>query len=180
MLLYPGAGGDRSHHTLVALEQQLGELNVVRRDFPYRAERKGPPDRPPKLIRAVRRDVEELRAHEVGALALGGRSMGGRICSMAVAEGLPADGLVLLSYPLHPPRRPEQLRTAHFEAIPVPCLFISGTRDPFGTPTELEQAVSQIPGPVRIELLEGQGHDPRGCDDQIVELVRRWWAERFG
>ena len=67
-------------------------------------------------------------------IVLGGRSMGGRICSMAVADGLPAAGLVLISYPLHPPGRPERLRIEHLPALEVPCLFMSGTRDTFGTP----------------------------------------------
>lgn len=72
--------------------------------------------------------------------------MGGRMCSMAVAEGLGAAGLVLLGYPLHPPRKPEQLRTAHFGAIGVPCLFVSGTRDDFATVEELTMATAGDPG----------------------------------
>jgi pimeloyl-ACP methyl ester carboxylesterase len=81
-------------------------------------------------------------------IVLGGRSMGGRMCSMAVAEGLPAAGLVLIAYPLHPPGKPDKLRTEHLPAIGVPCLFVSGTKDPFATPEELEAATATIPGPV--------------------------------
>lgn len=176
LLLFPGAGGDRNHHTLVALEDGLVGLSVARRDFPYRATRKGPPDRPPKLIGAVREETGALRGRGAQGVLLGGRSMGGRITSMAVAEGLEADGLVLLSYPLHPPGRPERLRVEHFGAIAVPCLFISGTRDPFGTPDELRSATIGISGPVRIEWLEGQAHDPKGCDDEIVAIVGDWLA----
>src|SRR5262249_57714190 len=81
-----------------------------------------------------------------GSLALGGRSMGGRMCSMAVSEGLPARALVLISYPLHPPGKPENLRVDHFPNLDVPCLFVSGTKDPFGSPDELETHAKAIPG----------------------------------
>ena len=72
--------------------------------------------------------------------------MGGRMCSMAASEGLPTSCLVLISYPLHPPGRPDRLRTEHFPTITVPCLFVSGDRDPFGSPDELEEATAAIPG----------------------------------
>lgn len=100
--------------------------------------------------------------------------MGGRMCSMAVAQGLPAAGLVLLSYPLHPPGKPDRLRTDHFVDITVPCLFVSGTRDPFGTPDEFAEAVTAIPGPVDFVWLDGQRHDPKGCDETIVATIRDW------
>ena len=88
--------------------------------------------------------------------------MGGRICSLAVADGLPAAGLVLISYPLHPPGRPERLRIEHLPALEVPCLFISGTRDSFGTPEELEQHTKVIPGDVTPRVDRGQGPRPQG------------------
>ena len=110
-----------------------------------------------------------------GSLVLGGRSFGGRMCSMAVAEGLPAAGLVLLSYPLHPPGKPEKLRTEHLGALHVPCLFVSGEKDPFGSPAELEAAAGAIGGPVDFVWLPG-GHDPRNADDAIVAAVAGWLA----
>lgn len=176
MLLFPGAGSDRTHRTLVALGEGLTGIEVARRDFPYRRKRKGPPDRAPKLIEAVRDEAERARRDGASKLVLGGRSMGGRMCSMAVADGLAADGLVLLSYPLHPPREPDRLRTGHFGAIEVPCLFVSGTRDPFGTPAELTEAAAAIPAPVRLEWLDGERHDPVDRDAQIVALVADWLA----
>ena len=179
LLLFPGAGGGCDHHTLQAIEEGLAPTPVVRRDFPYRKEGRRAPDRAPKLIGAIRDEVDALvdaGTTESGGLVLGGRSMGGRMCSMAVAEGLPAAGLVLLSYPLHPPGKPERLRTDHFGAIDVPCLFVSGTRDPFGTPDELEAHVEAIPGPVSIVWLDGQRHDPKGCEDTIVDAIRDWLA----
>lgn len=176
LLLYPGAGGGCDHHTLVAIEEGLQPLSVARRDFPYRKEGRRAPDRAPKLIAAIHDDVAELRTSMLGTgdLALGGRSMGGRMCSMAVADGIHATGLVLLSYPLHPPGKPDRLRTDHFGSLDVPCLFISGTRDPFGTPDEFDEHLTAIPGPVTLHWLDGQRHDPKGCDDEIVDVIGRW------
>jgi predicted alpha/beta-hydrolase family hydrolase len=107
-------------------------------------------------------------------IVLGGRSMGGRVCSMAVAEGLPAAGLVLISYPLHPPGKPDRLRIEHLPALHVPCLFVSGTRDAFGTPAELEQHTKAIPGPVEHVWIEGKGHDLKGQDLVIADAVADW------
>jgi len=100
--------------------------------------------------------------------------MGGRICSMAVAEGMASAGLILLSYPLHPPGKPDKLRTEHLVDLAVPCLFVSGTRDPFGSPRELESATRSIPGPVTHCWLDGAGHDPKGCETEISEAVDAW------
>ena len=107
---------------------------------------------------------------------LGGRSMGGRICSMAVADGLPAAGLVLVSYPLHPPGTPEKPRTEHLFLLQVPCFFVSGTRDAFGTPAELEAATSAIPGAVTHLWLEGCDHGLRGHDATVARSVVAWVA----
>lgn len=177
LLLTPGAGSDRDHHTLVAIEEAVAPLPVCRVDFPYRREGRKAPDRAPKLVAAVVEAVGDLTRQTGVAperVVLGGRSMGGRICSMAVAEGLASKGLVLISYPLHPPGKPERLRVEHFPRLNLPCLFISGTRDPFGTPEELTAAVEAIPGPVTIEWIEGARHDLAGADEAITELVRAW------
>jgi uncharacterized protein len=176
-LLFPGAGSDSTQPSLVAIEAALAPMPVTRADFPYRKEGRRAPDRAPKLLAAV---VEEaaLLAERTGAkpsrLVLGGRSMGGRMCSMAVADGLPAAGLVLISYPLHPPGKPEKLRVEHLPALAVPCLFISGTRDPFGRPEELEPHTATIPGPVTHVWIEGKGHDLKGCDGEIATHVAEW------
>jgi len=108
------------------------------------------------------------------SLVLGGRSMGGRMCSMAVAEGLPAAGLALISYPLHPPGRVDKLRIDHFPDLHLPCLFVSGTRDPFGTPDQLESHTRSIPGPVTHVWIEGGRHDLKGADSQVAEDVTTW------
>ena len=181
LLLSPGAGADRTHHTLVALEQALAPLPVERVDFPYRKAGRRAPDRAPVLIECIREEAAAL-AERTGvkpnAIALGGRSMGGRMCSMAVAEGLPAAALVLISYPLHPPGKPERLRTEHLPAIEVPCLFVHGTADPFGAPDELTDATARVKGKVTHEWIEGGRHDLRGADATICELVKGWLARR--
>src|SRR5262245_27730314 len=162
LLLAPGAGASRDHHTLVAVDDGPAPFPVGRFDFPYRKEGRRAPDKAPKAIASVGEEAETIvgaTGIKANQLVLGGRSYGGRMCSMAVAEGLPAAGLVLLSYPLHPPGKPERMRTEHFPALDVPCLFVSGDKDAFGTPDEMETATKAIPGPVTHAWLPG-GHDP--------------------
>lgn len=176
VLLAPGASAGRDQPALVAVEHALAPAGVMvsRMDFPYRKAGRRAPDRAPVLVAAV---VEEAAALAAAAgvgpdrLVLGGRSMGGRMCSMAMAEGLPALALVLVSYPLHPPGRADRLRTEHFPALDLPCLFVSGTRDTFGSPAELEAATAAIPGPVAHHWIEGGDHGLRGKDRQVAEVV---------
>ncbi|MEZ5249277.1 MAG: alpha/beta family hydrolase [Ilumatobacteraceae bacterium] len=127
LLLFPGAGSDRDHASLVALAEAVAPRRCDRVDFPYRRAGRRAPDRAPVLVQAVEDAAREID----GPLVLGGRSMGGRMCSMAVAEGrVPnAVGLVLVSYPLHPPGKPDRLRVEHLPALTVPCLFVHGTKD---------------------------------------------------
>ncbi|MGD9755100.1 MAG: alpha/beta family hydrolase [Acidimicrobiia bacterium] len=177
VLLTPGAGSSAGHHTLVALETALAPRPVVRLDFPYRLAGRRFPDRAPVLVAHIVEAVGRL-CDEHGCtpdeVLLGGRSMGGRMCSMAVAEGLGAAGLVLVSYPLHPPRKPEQLRTAHFPAIGVPCLFVSGTRDDFATVDELTAATGAIAGPVTHRWVDGARHELDRVDPLLCTLVLDW------
>jgi predicted alpha/beta-hydrolase family hydrolase len=182
LLLTPGAGSGRDHHTLVAVETALAPLPVSRVDFPYRRAGRRAPDRQPVLVQSVRDDAARFaEEHDLNPrrIAFGGRSMGGRMCSIAVAEGLPAAGLVLISYPLHAPGKPDKPRTEHFPAIEVPCLFVSGDRDTFGTPAELEAATQAIPGPVTHVWIERGRHELDRVDGQIVDVVRTWVAANF-
>jgi predicted alpha/beta-hydrolase family hydrolase len=179
LLLTPGAGSSAQHPSLLAIEAAVAPLPVERMDFPYRLAGRKAPDRPPVLLAAVREGAAALVERAGVAperLALGGRSMGGRMCSMAVAEGLPAAALVLISYPLHPPGRPDNLRTAHLPDLTVPCLYVHGTRDPFGSPDELTAATAAIPGAVTHEWIDGRGHDLKGADRRVAELVAAWLA----
>ena len=179
LILTPGAGADRNQSALVAIDEAVSANGVVVRrvDFPYRLAGRKAPDRPPVLMAAVETAARQL-AEEVKVpqdrIALGGRSMGGRMCSMVAAAEFPAAALVLVSYPLHPPGRPERLRTEHFETIRVPCLFLSGDRDAFGTPDELRSATASIPGPVEHVWLEGGDHGLRRRDAEVAEIVAAW------
>lgn len=183
LLLAPGAGADRTQGQLVAIDESLTAAGwvVERMDFPYRVAGRRAPDRPPVLLAAVRAAADALLERSgvpPGRLVLGGRSMGGRICSIAVAEGLTAAGLVLVSYPLHPPGRPERQpeRTRHFPSLRCPCLFVSGTRDAFGTPDELETATAAIPGPVTHEWIEGGNHGLVARNVQVSQRIAGWAA----
>jgi predicted alpha/beta-hydrolase family hydrolase len=104
--------------------------------------------------------ILKLREKHPGPIWLGGVSYGGRQASMLAAEtpGL-VDRLLLLSYPLHAPGKPTQLRTAHFPKLRIPALFVHGARDPFGTPDEVKSAITLIPAPVQLLEIEGAGHD---------------------
>ncbi len=180
LVLTPGAGAGSDQPSLVAIEEALAPdgVRVERVDFPYRLAGRKAPDRPPVLLATVIEATAAL-ATELGVdgtrIAVGGRSMGGRMCSMAVADGMAAAALVLVSYPLHPPGKPDRLRTEHFEAITAPCLFVSGTRDSFGTRAELESATAAIAGPVTHVWIEGGDHGLRRKDAQVAEHVRAWF-----
>jgi uncharacterized protein len=176
-LLFPGAGSASTHSSLLAIEAAIAPMPCVRADFPYRKRGGKAPDRPPVLLQAVRDEAAPLLVKPRDTLVLGGRSMGGRICSLAVGDEeapLRAAGLVLICYPLHPPGKPDRLRVEHFPRLHVPCLFISGTKDAFGTPDELMEWTATIPGPVTHEWMEGKGHDLKGCDAKIATLVASW------
>jgi predicted alpha/beta-hydrolase family hydrolase len=181
LLLAPGAGSDRDHPTLTAVEARLAPLPVARMDFPYRKAGRRAPDRAPVLLEAVRAEAAALAGSagvRPSAIALGGRSMGGRMCSMAVADGLPAAALVLLSYPLHPPGRADKLRIEHLPALDLPVLVVSGTKDPFGTPAELEHHLAAIAGPVTFVWVDGAGHEWKRRDEQVAEVVADWLLGR--
>jgi len=172
VLLAPGASATRDHPSLVAVEDALRPVGVPvdRIDLPSRKAVGG-------VLDLVRDGAAALAARTglvPARLVLGGRSFGGRMCSMAVADGLAALGLVLVSYPLHPPGRPEKARTEHLPRITVPCLFLSGTRDAFATPAELEAATAAIPGPVTHVWVDGGDHGLRDRDGAVAAAVRDW------
>jgi predicted alpha/beta-hydrolase family hydrolase len=177
LLLFHGAGGNRDHRLFVRLEAEL-PLPVRRINFAYRdLGPRRPPPRADKLVDEVVAAAEDLASEldvPTRRIVLGGRSMGGRVASLAVAGGLPARALLLLSYPLHPPGKPERTRTEHFPDIGSRCLFVAGDRDPFGSPDEVEAGIEAIPGKVETVWLPGDGHDPKKNDDLLVGSVARW------
>lgn len=170
LMITPGASADRDHPTLVAIENGLPEITVERLTLGTTSVKNAV-----KKIEDAAGELAERLGVAAKEIALGGRSFGGRACSVAVAEGLPAAGLVLLSYPLHPPGKPEKLRVDHFPAIRVPSLFVSGEKDPFGTADEFTEHVESIKGRVEFEWVSGN-HSPKGQDDKIVALIRRFFG----
>lgn len=177
VVLFPGAGSSSEHPALVAIERALDPLLVGRFDFPYRKAGKKFPDKTEVLVACVVEEVHSF-ARKVGCtsaeLVIGGRSMGGRMCSMAIAEGLQVAGLVCIGYPLHPPKKPEQLRTAHLPLVTVPSLFVSGTKDEFATPDELRRELLAVPSAPQIEFIDGGRHELKGKDDEVARLIVEW------
>lgn len=165
LILAHGAGSNAQAPLLVAVAEAFAEagFTVLRCDLPYRQSRPYGPPGPVDAARdraGLKNAVTAMKAIASGRMFLGGHSYGGRQASMLCA-GQPdlAAGLLLLSYPLHPPRKPEQLRTQHLTDLRTPTLFIHGTRDPFGTTPEIEQALKIIPAKTKLIIVEGAGHD---------------------
>ncbi|TWS19097.1 alpha/beta fold hydrolase [Tsukamurella asaccharolytica] len=182
LILAHGAGGTRDQAMLRLLGEELAQRGVrtVRIDLPFRRLRpKGPPS--PSGQPADRAAfAETARVLELdGPVLWGGHSYGGRMASMAVAEGPERpDGLVLLSYPLHPPGRPEKARTAHLPEIAVPTVLVHGKRDPFASPEELAEAAALIAGPTTIvevaaahDLAPAKSGAPAKAADAVIALL---------
>lgn len=178
LLLSPGAGGDPDHPALLAVEKAVEHAGV-----PVRRTGFGSPDKGGRgpagatvAVRRIRAAADAWAAElgvEPGALVLGGRSFGGRMCSVAVAEGQPAAGLVLLSYPLHPPGKPDTLRVAHLPDVRVPVLAVSGATDPYGTPEELAHHLGTLGGSLRLVTVTGPHvpADPLAVADVVAQWV---------
>jgi uncharacterized protein len=165
LILTHGAGSNCSAPLLAALSEVFTERDyvVLRCDLPYRQERRVGPPFPGKAARdraGLRNAVAVLRKKVAGRIFLGGHSYGGRQATMLCASepGL-VSGLLLLSYPLHPPRKPEQLRVQHLADLRTPSLFVQGTRDPFGSVEEMRQALKLIPAKTELMIVDGAGHD---------------------
>jgi predicted alpha/beta-hydrolase family hydrolase len=164
LVLTHGAGSDCRAPLLVALAEALAArgLAVLRCDLPYRqAAPAGPPSpaTAPADRAGLRRALAVARGAAAGRLFLGGHSYGGRQASLLAAEdpGLAA-ALLLLGYPLHPPRRPAAVRTGHFPALDTPALFVHGSRDPFGTLAEVRAALALVPARTALHAIDGAGH----------------------
>jgi len=186
VLLAHGAGADRHAKPLVAVADALAGAGVpsLRFDYPYRAAGRRAPDRPAVLDATTREAAAEL-ARRAGLpperLVLGGRSMGGRVASLIAADPddpVPALGLLLLGYPLHPAGKPERRRDGHFGALTMPVCFLSGTRDALAPRAELTRAARRVAGPVTLHWLESADHgyrplksSGRSVDDVLAEVA---------
>ena len=165
LILTHGAGSSCNAPLLIALAQTFAEheCTVLRCDLPFRQERATGPPFPGNAERdrdGLRNAVAAMRRIVPGRIFLGGHSYGGRQSTMlCAAEPDLVSGLLLLSYPLHPPRKPEQLRIQHLPNLRTPCLFVHGTRDPFGSAEEIGRALKLIPARKELLRVEGAGHD---------------------
>ena len=164
LILTHGAGGNAQMGLLVAAAQAFAGkgFTVMRCNLPFRQKRSFGPPRPGDAARdreGLRNAVTAMRKIVSGSVYLGGQSYGGRQASMLIAEEQIADGLLLLSYPLHAPNKPDQPRIQHFPQIHVPTWFVHGTGDPFGSIDEIESARKLIPAKTLLLNVEGAGHD---------------------
>jgi predicted alpha/beta-hydrolase family hydrolase len=186
VLLAHGAGSDKGAPVLRSVASALADAGVpsLRFDYPYRVAKKRSPDRPPVLERATRDAAAELAKRSglpAERLVLGGRSMGGRYCSLVVGDKelpVPALGLLLLGYPLHPAGQPDRLRVEHFTRLRVPCLFVSGTRDSLASRPGLTKAAKKINGTVSFHWLDSADHgyrplksSGRSLQDVVAEVA---------
>lgn len=187
LVLTHGASGNANAALLVALAQEFAAagINVLRCDLPYRQRRHYGPPSPANAKddqEGLRRAITLMREQSTGRAFLGGSSYGGRQASLLAAShpGL-VEGLLLLSYPLHPPGKPAQLRTAHFSELRAPTLFVSGTKDAFGTIEELEAAIKLIPARTRLLKIDGASHglSKTGSAGAVAGVVRHAFQNFF-
>ena len=199
LLLAHGAGGNQMSPFMVEFASGLAERGVdaVTFNFVYSEQKRRLPDRNDKLEACWRAVISAARTGALlpemahGALAIGGKSMGGRIASqVAAADAEGIAGLVLLGYPLHPPGRPDQLRTQHLPAISVPMLIVQGERDAFGTPDELRPIPRGLKAKPQLYVVEAGDHSfkvPKGAGTpqaqvhaRVLDEVERWLRATAG
>jgi len=189
LIITHSAGSNCNAPLLIAVAETFIDRNytVLRCDLPFRQERHTGPPFPGNAERdraGLHNAVAALRRIVPGKIFLGGHSYGGRQSTMLCAEDPDLiAGLLLLSYPLHPPRKPDQLRTQHLPNLRVPSLFVHGTRDPFGTIEEIENALELIPAKKKLLTVEGAGHDlgfkGKQRADALAARVYAAFAEMF-
>ena len=189
LVLTHGAGANCQSKLLVALAEAFSDAGclVLRCDLPFRQSRPHGPPFPAMAARdreGLRRAVEVLRGKTSGRIFLGGHSYGGRQSTMLAAEDPQvAAGLLLLSYPLHPPRKAAELRTGHFLQLHTPALFVHGGRDPFGSHDKMKTSLKLIPAPTLLLEVEGAGHELLGkkanedLPFRIVQAFQQFFKE---
>jgi uncharacterized protein len=186
LVLTHGAGGNSRGSLLVAVANVFAAdgFAVLRCDLPFRQERPYGPPRPGDAARdrqGLKNAANTLRQRVAGHIFLGGQSYGGRQATMLCAdEPGTADGLLLLSYPLHPPGKSDRLRIEHLPRLTIPALFVHGTRDPFGSIAEIEAALKLIPAKTSLLPVDGAGHDlgfkgKQRLDDLPTRIRQHFW-----
>jgi predicted alpha/beta-hydrolase family hydrolase len=165
LVVATGAGGNLDAPFLVGFSRAMNEAGyaTLRFNFVYREQGRRSPDAEPTLRAAwlAAFDAARLRMGGKKPVFVGGKSLGGRISSMCVADGMPAAGLVFLGYPLHPPGKPERIRDEHLYRIHVPMLFLQGTRDPFAQPELLARVRKKLGNKAEVHSIEGADHSFR-------------------
>lgn len=183
LLLAHGAGAPQTHPFMTSFARALSErgLDVVTFNFLYTEQKRKAPDRMPSLVQCFRAVIDAARREIASArdrMFIGGKSMGGRAATHVAADeaDLHIDGIVLLGYPLHPPGRPDQLRDAHLPNVRRPMLFVQGSRDTFGTPSELKPILASLTPLPTLHHVEGGDHSfkisGRGAKDRQNEVYR--------
>lgn len=189
VILAHGAGNDMHHPFMTTYHEGLANAGFlsIKFNFPYKELGKKAPDRPALLLQTWVAVAQTLKDHPTLRplrLFLGGKSMGGRIASIAVAEGLPCNGLIFLGYPLHPPKQPEKARIDHWPNIRCPSLFIEGTRDSLCDLDLLRSALPKLRGPSTLITVEGGDHsfkapksmhsDPDAVYGHVIQEINGW------
>ena len=183
-LLAHGAGGHKDHPHMSALADALSDagLEPHRFNFPYRDEGRSFPDRLPALVERYRVEAERFASAKRSPI-LAGHSMGTRAAVALAASGFPCRGLILFSYPLHPPGHPEKLRLDHLEELRVPVLSISGSRDAFCTPKLMDNAVGGLRGWTHhwieaadhgLAVPKASGRTRGEVMEEVADTVRAW------
>ena len=194
LILGHGAGAGQTSDFIVSFASGLAArgIDIITFNFLYREQGRRIPDPNDKLEACYRAVIEAVRQQMRSgrdALAIGGKSMGGRIASQVAASGIgELAGLVFLGYPLHPPGRPDRLRAKHLSDIQAPMLFVQGSRDAFGTPDELRPIVTSLEPPAGLYVVEGGDHSfkvrkgagqddtYRAIQDHIAAWLHEWIA----
>ncbi|HTQ97039.1 MAG TPA: alpha/beta fold hydrolase [Candidatus Acidoferrum sp.] len=185
LVLTHGAGTNCQARLLVEISEAFAAsgFTVLRFDLPFRRDRPQGPPFPAVAAKdrdGLRRAVTLMKAKTRGRIFLGGHSYGGRQASILLSEEPDiVDAVLLLSYPLHPPRKPTELRTQHFPKLRTPALFVHGTRDPFATPDEMKSALELIPAPHAIYEIESAGHDLLGKKSSGATGIPSQIASKF-
>jgi uncharacterized protein len=182
LILAHGAGAPQTHPWMVGVARALAarHIDIVTFNFLYAEEKRRSPDKNDLLEATWRAAIRTVRSRGDVAhrrLLIGGKSMGGRIASQIAANvDVDVAGLVLLGYPLHPPGKPKQLRTAHLPRVRAPMLFVQGSRDAFGTPSELAPVVEELVAGTRLFVIDGGDHSlslPKRSGETFETVVAR-------